>query len=234
MQRDQRPVPCAGARRLRDGGRAVHAALEIRLVESQNFATVDLFDLVHARKVLRAFGVAYDRLRPGEKGPFDRFLDQAVSDLAVEGKIAPVRLALFAEMIKDKPWTPATLKHVGGLEGIGVTFLEESLASSAANPEHRLHLTAARQVLKALLPQGGADIKGHMRSHEELLHASAYARRPRDFETLLSILGTELRLITPTDPGDRDEGGRMKDEGGRIKDEGGRMKDEETEPPAHL
>ena len=44
-------------------------ALEIRLVESQNFATVDLFDLVHARKVLRAFGVAYDRFRPGEKGP---------------------------------------------------------------------------------------------------------------------------------------------------------------------
>ena len=43
-------------------------ALEIRLVESQNFATVDLFDHVHARKVLRAFGVAYDRFGPGEKG----------------------------------------------------------------------------------------------------------------------------------------------------------------------
>jgi eukaryotic-like serine/threonine-protein kinase len=175
-------------------------SLEIRLVESQNFATVDVFDLIHARKVLRAFGVAYDRFRPGDKGAVDRFLDQAVSELAVDGKIAPVRLALFAQMIKDKPWTPATLKDVGGLEGIGLTFLEESLAGPGANPEHRLHLRAARQVLKALLPQGGAEIKGHMRSHEELLQASGYARRPRDFDTLLTILGTELRLITPTDP----------------------------------
>ncbi len=178
--------------------------LEIRLVESQNFATVDLFDLVHARKVMRAFGVAYDRVRPGETGPFERFLDQAVSELAVEGKIAPVRLALFAQMIKDKPWTPATLKDVGGLEGIGVTFLEESLAGPAANPEHRLHLPAARRVLKALLPQGAADIKGHMRSYDELLDASGYGRRPGDFDTLLAILGTELRLITPTDPRGRD------------------------------
>ena len=39
-----------------------------------------------------------------------------------------------------------------------------------------------------------------MRSFDELLQASGYARRPRDFDTLLAILGTELRLITPTDP----------------------------------
>ena len=39
-----------------------------------------------------------------------------------------------------------------------------------------------------------------MRSYDELLEASGYARRPRDFDTLLAILGTELRLITPTDP----------------------------------
>src|SRR5439155_27143766 len=64
-------------------------ALEIRLVESQNFATVDPFDLVHARKVLRAFGLAYDRFRDGEPGPHDRFLDQAVAELAEDGKMAP-------------------------------------------------------------------------------------------------------------------------------------------------
>ena len=122
--------------------RLMHA-LEIRLVESHNFATVDLFDLVHARAVLRAFGLAYDRFRDDEKGSRDRFLDQAVVELAQDGKVAPVRLALFSQMIKDKPWTQATLKEVGGLEGIGVTFLEESLAGPAANPEHRLHLPAA-------------------------------------------------------------------------------------------
>jgi eukaryotic-like serine/threonine-protein kinase len=175
-------------------------ALEIRLVESQNFATVDQFDRVHTHKILYAFGVAYDRFGSGDRGNLNRFLDQAVDELAADGKVAPVQLALFAQLIKDKPWTPATLREVGGLEGIGVTFLEQSLASPSANPEHRLHLPAARAVLKALLPQGGADIKGHMRSHDELLELSGYASRPRDFDTLLTILGTELRLITPTDP----------------------------------
>ena len=175
-------------------------ALEIRLIESDNFATVDLFDLVHARKVLREFGLAYDRLIDGDHGPFDRFLDRAVVGLAEEGKIAPVHLALFAQMIKDKPWAPATLKEMRGLEGIGVRFLEESLDGPVANPEHRLNAQAARHVLRALLPHGAADIKGHMRSYQDLLDASGYARRPDDFDRLLAILGSDLRLITPTDP----------------------------------
>ena len=176
-------------------------ALEIRLIESDNFATVDPFDLVHARKVLRSFGVAYDRFTVDDQiGPHERFLDQATAAMAELGKIAPVRLALLAQMIKDKAWTPALLREVGGLRGLGVTFLDESLAGPAANPEHRFHLLAARKVLKALLPQGATDIKGHMRSYQELLATSGYLRRQGDFDTLLEILGPELRLITPTDP----------------------------------
>ena len=42
-----------------------------------------------------------------------------------------VRLALFAEMLKGKPWTPETLKQVGGAEGVGVTFLEETFSATA-------------------------------------------------------------------------------------------------------
>ena len=75
-----------------------------------------------------------------------------------------------------------------------------------APPEHRYHQKAARAVLKALLPEAGTDIKGHMRSHAELLAASGYASRPRDFDDLLRILDSEIRLITPTDP----EGRRKK------------------------
>ena len=180
--------------------------LEIRVIENDNFATVDAFDLKHARKVLREFGLAYYRFREEDHAVFDRFLDLAVAELAEDGKIAPVRLALFAQMLKDKPWSPATLKNMRGLEGIGVKFLEESLDGESANPEHRLNVLAARHVLRALLPYGATDIKGHMRSYEELLEVSGYARRPADFDTLLSILGTELRLITPTDPRGADAG----------------------------
>src|SRR5712692_9281592 len=103
-------------------------------------------------------------------------------------------------MMKGKSWTPAALKTVGGAEGVGVTFLEETFSAATAPPEHRVHQKAARAVLKALLPESGTDIKGHMRSHANLLAASGYASRPRDFEDLLRILDSEIRLITPTDP----------------------------------
>src|SRR5262249_39903700 len=87
-----------------------------------------------------------------------------------------------------------------GSAGVGVTFLEETFSAATAPPDHRYHQKAVRAVLKALLPEPGTDIKGHMRSDAELLAASGYASRPRDFEDLLRLLGSELRLITPTDP----------------------------------
>jgi serine/threonine protein kinase/formylglycine-generating enzyme required for sulfatase activity len=177
--------------------------LEIELVQGQNFAAVDLFEVRHAQRVLKAYGRAYGALpedgkeiTPNEQ----RFLDQAVSGLSQEGKVICVRLALFAEMIKGKTWSPASLEALGGTEGVGVTFLEETFSSLAANPKHRLHQRAARAVLKALLPESGADIKGHMRSFQELLEVSGYLSRPKDFEDLIRILDGELRLITPTDP----------------------------------
>jgi hypothetical protein len=177
--------------------------LEVRLVEGSNSAAVDLFDPLHARRVLAAFGRAYDVLpeKSSELTAEQRaFLDQSVAGLAQDGKVISVRLALFAEMVKGKPWTPATLRDVGGTRGVGVTFMEETFSLSTAPPEHRLHQRAAQAVLRALLPRTGTDIKGQMRSESALREASGYADRPRDFDDLIGILDSELRLITPTDP----------------------------------
>ena len=175
--------------------------LEIRLLEAHNSAAVDLFDSDHARKVLAAFGRAFGKL-PEKSATKEQkqFFEQAVSGLAEDGKVVCVRLALFAEMMKGKVWTPVTLREVGGTEGVGVTFLEETFSASTAPPDHRYHQKAARAVLKALLPDSGTDIKGHMRSYAELLAASGYADRPKDFHDLIGILDGEIRLITPTDP----------------------------------
>ena len=184
--------------------------LEVDLVPGRNIALVDLFDLDHARKILAALGRAFGRL-PENRGETSReqrdFLKQAVTGLADEGKVVCVRLAVFAEMMKGKPWTLAALKEVGGTRGIGVTFLEETFSAPTANPRHRRHQKAASAVLKALLPESGSDLKGHMRSDKDLLAASGYAERPRDFDELIRILDNEVRLITPTeveaiDPGD--------------------------------
>jgi serine/threonine protein kinase/formylglycine-generating enzyme required for sulfatase activity len=177
--------------------------LEIRLLEGENSALVDLFDPRHARKVLAAFGRAHGALpeRTNEwSSEEESFLDQAISGLAQDGKIISVRLALFAEMMKGKPWTPRTLLEVGGTQGVGLTFLEETFNASTAAPEHRFHQKAVRCVVKALLPETGTDIKGQMRSRQQLRAASGYSDRPRDFDDLIHILDAELRLITPTDP----------------------------------
>ena len=38
-------------------------------------------------------------------------------------------------MVKGKSWDPVTLKAVGGTEGVGVTFLEETFTASSAPPQ---------------------------------------------------------------------------------------------------
>ncbi|MBM3971743.1 MAG: hypothetical protein FJ302_18060 [Planctomycetes bacterium] len=193
--------------------------LEVPLIQGRNCAMADLFDPPHARKVLEAFGVAFGKgqgLRAEGQGTgqgqppstaplaaqplaLSHFLDQSVAALTEEDKIISVRLALFAEMVKFKPWTPETLKAIGGVEGVGVTFLEETFSAGNAPIAYRTHQVAVRGVLKSLLPDAGTDIKGHQVAREELLTASGYATRPRDFETLLHMLDRDLRLITPVD-----------------------------------
>ncbi len=59
-----------------------------------------------------------------------------------------------------------------------------------------------------MIPTTGADIKGQVRSRNELLDASGYAERPADFDDLIRILDSELRLITPTDSSDQTDVGR--------------------------
>ncbi len=177
--------------------------LEIKLVEGHNSALADLFDIDHAKKVLAAFGRAYEKLPDLEddgKKQHEEFLTQAIQGLAEDGKVICVRLALFAEMMKGKPWTTRALKEIGGAAGVGVSFLDGTFSASTAPPEHRYHQEAARAVLKALLPSPGTDIKGHMRSSAELMAASGYAKRPHDFDDLIRILDSEIRLVTPTDP----------------------------------
>jgi eukaryotic-like serine/threonine-protein kinase len=177
--------------------------LDIELVPGENIASIDLFSVRHAKKVLTAIGRAYGAVpAAGDEFPADQkqFIDLSVAGLAHDDRVIPVQLALFAQMVKDRPWARATLKAVGGTAGVGVTFLEETFNGPTASPSHRLHQAAARRVLGALLSDSGGNIKGTMRSYHELLEISGYQQRPRDFDSLLRMLDAELRLITPTDP----------------------------------
>lgn len=178
------------------------AELDLRVLDRENAWPVDLFDKTHASKVLRAFGRALGKgaiENETERQAFETFISHAIEQLSCDGKIISVQLALFAEMMKSKPWTPDSLASVGGIEGVGVSFLEETFGPRNPSPEHRYHEKAARQVLRSLLPETGTDIKGNRKSSTELQVLANYQDRSSDFANLLNILDSQLRLITPVD-----------------------------------
>ena len=168
---------------------------------------MDLFDLEHAAKVLGLFGKAYGKLPDSSKAwsqEQNEFVHQAVEGLSQDRKVISVRIAVLADMLKSRAWTPATLREVGGVQGVGVTFLEEMFGGKHAPIAHRPHQEAVRGFLSALLPTVGTDIKGSMQSEETLREAAGYQRKPREFDELLSILDKNLRLITPTNLDERE------------------------------
>jgi serine/threonine protein kinase/formylglycine-generating enzyme required for sulfatase activity len=178
-------------------------ALEIPIQELRNAALVDRFDPFHARKVLEQFGRAYGRLpdHPDELArEQQQFIDATIEELSEEGRVICMRLALFSDLFKGKPWTPAALQQAGGAAGLGVTFLEETFAAKSAPQAHRRHLQAVQKLFAKLLPGPDTDIKGSMQTRDELQQACGYAGRPRAFGELIQVLDEQLRLITPTDP----------------------------------
>ena len=129
-----------------------------------------------------------------------RFLDEAARELAgPDRRIIPIRLTLFAETVRHRPWRPETLRALGGIDGIGVTFLEETFGERSAPLAHRSHRRATMAVLKGLLPDPPSDLRGAHPSRRVLQEAAGYADRDREFDELLSILDNELRMVTPVD-----------------------------------
>jgi serine/threonine protein kinase/formylglycine-generating enzyme required for sulfatase activity len=172
--------------------------LDIPSLDATNSCSVDLFSMAHAEKVLTLFGRAYERFDGEASSPRQQeFIRQVVHGLATGSRVISVRLALFADMVQDKPWELATLKEAS-VERVAVRFLEESFGPTAP-VAYRRHQQAAQRVLAALLPEAGTDIKGSMRPRTELLAASCYTRQD-EFDQLMNILNSEKRLITPTEP----------------------------------
>lgn len=178
------------------------AELDQRLQEGFNTGRVGLFDMPHARMVLTAFGRAHGCL-PKIGSPLDaeqvRFLDAAVTELAQDSKVVCVQLALFAEMLRDKSWTPATLSTVGGAEGVGVRFLDETFYSRDTSPRYREVAEPARRVLAELLPEQGSELKGYRRTRMQLAATVELPGDAPEVGSLLQILDGELRLISPVE-----------------------------------
>jgi len=176
--------------------------IEEPLLEGHNSAVVDLLPVPHARQVLIAFGRSLQCL-PANGTDLSSsqagFVSEAIGELAENGLVSPVRLALWAELLKTRPWTQGALAGMGGAAGLGVKFLENSLAAPTAPPGHRAHRAAAQQVLQALLPPAGSELKGHRRTATELAQAASLPVDSAEFREMLEILDQTLRLITPVE-----------------------------------
>src|SRR5262249_21631833 len=143
--------------------------VEVPLREGHNFAIVDLFEVAHARRVLVDFGRALGRVTGEPTGEVEQFLQEAVRGLARGGKVAPLLLSLFVEMVKAELWLPTSLRALGGSEGVGIAYLEKSLGARPANPAHRALRPALRAILESLLPTSGSELKAGLKTREELL-----------------------------------------------------------------
>ena len=147
---------------------------------------VDLFDPRHAKKVLAAFGRAFGALpeSPGDLEQGSRGVPGSSRFGSGPGRQGHLRPA--GPVCRDDEGQAVDACHAQGggwHRGVGVTFLEETFSASTAPPEHRYHQKAAQAVLKALLPETGTDIKGHMRSQRELLEARVMPAAPRTSTT---------------------------------------------------
>ncbi len=69
--------------------------IEEYLLQNQNFATVEPFGILHAKKVLSAFGRAYGTLQEELTSEQDAFLNEAVGELARAGRLAPFSYRSF-------------------------------------------------------------------------------------------------------------------------------------------
>lgn len=172
--------------------------LEEPLQQHRNFVTVEPFTDSHAKQVLNAFGRAYGAVQQPPTPAQMAFVDDAIRGLNAIGRVDPLQIALLAEMTKGKPWAPATLKQMGGIEGLGIAFLEERLTGPSANPFLRANQIAVRRLLAELLPPDDTTIKPPAIRESELLERMSDCAPEDTVRRLLQSLDTDVRLTTPT------------------------------------
>jgi serine/threonine protein kinase/formylglycine-generating enzyme required for sulfatase activity len=179
-------------------------ALDLTISENKNASSVDLFDTKHARHVLALFGASFGKLPEEEEkisARGNKFLDAAVEYLAVDDRVICVQLALLAEMMRHREWDDSSILSKDSGAGLGVAFLANTFDLESSPRRFKTHVDGAQRVLRCLLPEPGAKIKGAVRSESVLREAAAYPD-PASFRELLRILDSELHLITPTDRSD--------------------------------
>ncbi len=176
------------------------AQLDLKVQDGVNALGIPLFDRRHARKVLAAYGRAFNAVDEQLSANQSKFISDAVAEIAEDGKIIPIHLALFAQMTDSDSWDAAHFKRLGGWHGIGVQFLQSILSDKRKSR----YESTCRAVLQQLLPESASDIKGTHKSLAELAHATGHADDRAGLQDTLDLLDREMRIITPTESDDEE------------------------------
>lgn len=177
------------------------SALDVEIIDRHNAMLVERFDLDHAEKVLFEYGRSLGKLPEAQEDLTEgqsRFLRVVARDLSEDQCVIPVRISLFVEMFKSRPWNCQELEDVGGVAGVGEKFLHSTFSSTNSPAKYRKFEEASRRVLESLLPANDISIRVHFRSADLMKEASGLSEQ--EFSSLLEILDKDLRLITPVDP----------------------------------
>ncbi len=171
-----------------------------RIEDGRNALVIPLFDERHARRVLEMFGRAHGALPPAST-PLNKqqkkFIEQAVSAIAKQGKVVCIHLVVLAETIKDREWGQRDYQSLGGWEGIG----REYIAGIFNNPQTpsfvKRHADDAWHILRLLLPHGQEKIKGQALPLVTVQNRSGLTQHDTRFQELVRFLEFEARLIAP-------------------------------------
>lgn len=171
---------------------------ETPLGDGDNSMNLPLLTGQQANQTLWALGVAHGRL-PELRSQLSRdqirFVEQAVSQLEEEGMIICVRLTIFAELMKQKEWTTANLKQLGGIDGAAVQFLRSQLTGKAAPMPNRQHAKICQAILRCLIPSGDYGLKANAASKQDLIaRLPEYSRHEIDQATV--VLCQSLHFVS--------------------------------------
>lgn len=178
-------------------------SIEVSMRDRHNIMSLPLMDERHARKVLIAYGRAFERLprksKDNKEGTLTRpqklFVQEAIKSLSDDGKVICVHLSVFAQIAKDREWTSSELRNLGGLQGVGVRFLDDIFPSS----ERSWNSDATEEIAKTIFRELLGDmrnIKGKFKTEDELYAACDEKVSRKMFDSVLSRMESEHCLVS--------------------------------------
>ena len=172
--------------------------VEFGVEQWKNARSIELMDIHHARRLLEAAGRGFGSLPPNPEAldaEQSRFINQAIGEMAVKGRVLPIQLAMFAKMARLQRWHPDTLSQAGGVQGAYVGYFQDLFESTTSPPIYQRVSNAVVEVLHCLLPNADQTAHSHQVGFGELETTLADKKLQNQLHRALSILVEDLRIV---------------------------------------